>query len=273
MDHIAFPPPNIEAPPEAVVERAIDAAPARRRGIAGGLLVGLLGGASAGAAAGLFVLHKLDQERPKPTTPSQVLAQALTVGVRPAVIPAPPGPTPAQRPVVPENKARRVSDLDLDRLARTIASATPPPQGDATAVAPVQPPPVIEAPPPQASAGRVSPAPAPPITAPPVIIARASEPPAQKLGAPPRPAPPTPLNDRDLAEAQQRLTLAYDRAMASAPDRAALHAEQERWNAQRTRLAGDKAALLSFYQARIDALLDEDRIERKKGGIGRLLRD
>jgi uncharacterized protein len=73
--------------------------------------------------------------------------------------------------------------------------------------------------------------------------------------------------------AQRQLSLAYDRAMASAPDRAALHADQERWEAQRDRLGGDRNAVLQLYQARTAALLEQDRVERKRGGIARLLRE
>jgi hypothetical protein len=287
VDHITFPPLEPRSEPVAEPDEGPPAPPLQRRpgGMTKGLALGIVAGVAVGAAAALFALHRLGSEPATESNlanapdlaspPSEVLAQALTTQGGPAAIPAAPAPAPPRRAAEqPQPRPKRLAGLDLDRLARRIAAATPPSAaatppgvGDASsfdaepaAPAPIPPPP--------------APTPAPAIVSPPIEIAKPVPPPAIQKTPPAKVAPPPVVRaDPDIAQAEQRLRLAYDRAMASAPDRAVLHAEQQRWLAQKSRFASKKPALMAYYQARIDSLLEQDRVERKKGGIARLLRD
>lgn len=272
VDHISLPDePRSFAPrqptpalsDEPVLKPSVAVRSRSRRGLTRGLALGLIGGALVGGSTTLALrrAHRtpaLDQRRPA----SQMLIQAMSEHPGPASIPAAPAPEPRLRgaltPTVRTPETRRSSGIDLDQLAQAIVAAAPPAAVTAARQPPPEPPPQLVEPPKPA----------------PVIVARAPPPPPPVMAAPKLEAPrPAPRFDTEMALAERELALAYDRAMASAPDRAALHDDQQRWQAQRDRAAGDRQAVLGLYQSRTQVLIEQDRLERKKGGIARLLRD
>ena len=95
---IAFPPVSGEPAGDRDLQATVIPEPRRGAGARAGLALGLAGGVAAGALVGIAALQWLDRrpgrlpEGAARASASQVLAQALTTGTRPAVIEASPAP-------------------------------------------------------------------------------------------------------------------------------------------------------------------------------------
>jgi uncharacterized protein YecT (DUF1311 family) len=209
----------------------------------------------------------------------------IVTAARAPVVKTPPAvPVPDTKAVVaaPETKAvgAAAPGLDLDRLAKALTAAPGVIPAARSVPPPAAPPPVAVAPPAEA----VPPSRTVVIEPPRVIEAPKLAPPPALAAPPPRPKLPAQrtsfdcasatsatqdliCHDPALAQADRQLALAYDAAMASTPDRAALHEDQQRWFADRDRLGADRAAVAAIYQSRITELAVQTREDRRKGGL------
>lgn len=293
QDPIVFPSqPSLE--PLSLSEAPLDlqARPRRRGSLIRGLVLGCVLGAAAGGLAALILdsrglvlwlhPHRLATSPAPATAPIPVPApdgtQIITDPPRPdtALVLRPAASAPATPVTAPATKA---SQLDLERLASSLAK----PPSPAPSPSPLAPTPqrAVSAPAAQATA----PPPLPP--APIVIESMRSPSSGSPLSAPAvaavAPASPECASARsradqlvcrspDLALADRRLNQAYDRAMATTTDRDDLHFDQQRWLQSREGLAGDRQAMLTYYQERIGALTEQSRRHRRPSGLGRLLR-
>lgn len=238
---IEFPPRAVEAPPDAPLVIPPTSRGAPRPSLAAPLTAMILVGALLG---GVTVYLR----SPPPIQPQ--MRAALPVGPKAdALI----GPTGVPAPAVPSSIGAAQTPLPGPR-ATTSAGAAP------TLAAEQSEPLFAEEPPapPLASAGAPVRAAIPkldPVR--PVEGGARQEDPAARLR---------------LDQAAVRLQLAYDRAMASAPDRALLHDDQTRWLAEHPPEVDADETRLSEYEARITQLETQARQQRGPGLLRRLMR-
>jgi uncharacterized protein YecT (DUF1311 family) len=292
IERIVFPVPG-QPPPVVARPTTRPARPAKARSGRSGLIRGLVLGCLIGGAVGGFVALALDrlQSRPPSKADPAPMAQAMIPTMRPEVQTPPAAelgvvaPPPA---ALPERHG-----LDFGALAAAIGLRAPDsPTANAPAPVPVTLPPEApiglrqgegdppRLPPMVTAAPKAPPDPPPPVIAPApaerLALGPITPPSAQPKAAPSfdcagarSRAEQAVCGDPGLALADRRLNQAYDRAMASAPDRAALHDDQARWLAERDALGADHSSLSAAYEARIQTLAEQDRRNRR-GPLRRL---